>query len=370
MKWLKRLLFVLLVTVAAFGLLLGWATLADYKPPVSIPAETTGIAPEIGLNDSIFSIKTWNIGYFGLGKECDFFFDGGKMTRPQKADYQRYSEAALKYLAQADKPDFFFFQEVDIYARRSYFDDQVTRLRNVFKDMESASVLNYVVPFVPVPVTNPMGKVNSGLVSFSAFKTTENTRYTFPTSYPWPVGLFQLDRCFMLSRVPLPGGKELVLINTHNEAFDDGSQRNKQMAVLKEMMFAEYAKGNYVIVGGDWNQNPVGFGDWAIGRLDDLAIWRFGDLDVGRTIEPAIEADFLPQEWQWVFDPEFPTNRDVDTPYERGKTKTTIIDFFVASPNVKVLEINTEDLGFEWCDHQPVEMVFRLGNEHLSRTFL
>jgi endonuclease/exonuclease/phosphatase family metal-dependent hydrolase len=178
----------------------------------------------------------------------------------------------------------------------------------------------------------------------------------------------QLDRCFMLSRIPLPEGKEMVLINTHNEAFDDGSQRTKQLAVLKDMMFAEYAKGNFVIVGGDWNQNPVGygdlaigrFGDLAIGRLDDLEIWRFGDLDVGRTIEPAIEPGFLPSEWQWVFDPEIPTNRDVDAPYERGKTKTTIIDFFVVSPNVKVLGVRTDDLGFEWADHQPVEMKFRL----------
>ena len=66
-----------------------------------------------------------------------------------------------------------------------------------------------------------------------------------------------LDRCFLLSRLALPDGKELVLINTHNEAFDDGSQRNQQMAVLKELMLKEYEKGNYVITGGDWNLNPV-----------------------------------------------------------------------------------------------------------------
>ena len=81
---------------------------------------------------------------------------------------------------------------------------------------------------------------------------------------------------------------------------------------------------------------------------------------MGRRIEPAIEADFLPGDWQWVFDPSLPTNRDVDAPYERGKTKTTIIDFFVVSPNVEVIQVKTTDIGFEWADHQPVEMKFKL----------
>jgi endonuclease/exonuclease/phosphatase family metal-dependent hydrolase len=352
MKWLKRLLFAIMFLAGGFVLLLVWATLADFKPPKKIPAEKKGDARILGFDDSVFTIQSWNIGYFGLGKECDFFFDGGKMTRPSNEQYLKYSGQALRFLEKTDTADFYFFQEVDLYARRSYFDNQVEKLQGIFNGMESLFALNYVVPFVPVPVKNPMGKVNSGILNFSSFKTSENTRYAFPTSYSWPVRLFQLDRCFMVNRVPLPDGKELILINTHNEAFDDGSQRKKQLAVLKDMMMAEYSRGNYVITGGDWNQNPVGF--------SDLAIGRFSNLDVQRVIEPEIEADFLPKEWQWVFDPEYPTNRDVDAPYERGKTKTTIIDFFVVSPNVEVLEIKTYDLGFEWCDHQPVVMKFRL----------
>lgn len=349
MKWLKRILFVLLIPVGAFILFLAWVTLADYKPPEKIPAETKGNARLIDQTDSIFIITTWNLGYFGLGKECDFFFDGGKMTRPSEDQNQQYTKGVLDYLEKQEKSDFYFFQEVDVYSKRSHFDNQVEKLQGIFKGMESLFAFNYIVPYVIVPVKSPMGKVNSGILSFSVFHTTENTRYAFPTSYSWPVNLMQLDRCFMLSRIPLPDGKALVLINTHNEAFDDGSQRTKQLAVLKEMMFAEYQKGNFVIVGGDWNQNPVGY-----------SIERLPMVDVRRTIEPAIEPDFLPEDWQWVFDPEVPTNRDVDAPYERGKTKTTIIDFFVVSPNVKVIEVRTDDLGFEWADHQPVEMTFRL----------
>jgi endonuclease/exonuclease/phosphatase family metal-dependent hydrolase len=219
--------------------------------------------------------------------------------------------------------------------------------------MESAVALNYVVPFVPMPPNDPMGRVKSGLLCFSAFHSVEYTRYAFPGGYDWPVRLFMLDRCFLLSRLPLPGGKDLVMINTHNEAFDDGSQREQQMAVLKNLMLEEYAKGNFVITGGDWNQNPVGYQSTDIPRI-------FSAGDQARSIKPAIEPDFFPEGWKWVFDPNNPSNRDVIASYKRGETRTTIIDFFVVSPNVKVKSINTVDLGFAWSDHQPVKMVFRI----------
>ena len=237
---------------------------------------------------------------------------------------------------------------------RSYYDDQVARLREIFPGMESSATVNYLVSFVPVPFRKPLGKVKSGLVSFSSFHTIENTRYAFPGGYDWPVRLFMLDRCFLLSRLAFPDGKELVLINTHNEAFDDGSQRNQQMAVLKKLMLEEYEKGNFVVTGGDWNQNPTGYE--ITGELPGI----FSTGDKGRLIDPPIDPDFFPEGWKWVFDPDIPTNRDVDQIYTRGVTPTTIIDFFVVSPNISVVNVKTEDLGFQWCDHQPVRMEFKL----------
>jgi endonuclease/exonuclease/phosphatase family metal-dependent hydrolase len=352
MKWVKRIVWIIVAIVAVVVLYFAWMTITDYKPEAVLPAQTSGTASEISPSDSIFTIRTWNTGYFGLGKDCDFFYDGGKMTRPSREQYVDYSGNAFKYLETSDKADFWFFQEIDFYSKRTYFDDQLARFKNVFSQMECATAVNYKVSFVPVPLRNPMGKVNSGLVSFSRFHTEDNTRYAFLTSYPWPTQLVMLDRCFLLSRIHLTNGKDLVLINTHNEAFDDGSQRKEQLAVLRKIMLEEYSKGNFVVTGGDWNQNPVGFGDLAIGR--------FSTSDIRRVIEPAIEADFFPEGWQWVFDPNIPSNRDVLGPYERGKTKTTIIDFFVVSPNVKVLDIRTDDLQFQWSDHQPVRMKFKL----------
>jgi endonuclease/exonuclease/phosphatase family metal-dependent hydrolase len=350
MKWLKVLIIVLCALIGMAGIVLLLATISEYRPDKPETMEMKGKASDIKESDSVFSLLTWNIGYFGLGKDCDFFYDGGRMTRPSREQYQEYSANAMEYLRQVRGIDFFFLQEVDLASRRSYHDDQVARLRDIFPQFESSVALNYVVSFVPVPFRNPMGKVKSGIVSFSAWHTMENTRYPFPGGYSWPVRLFQLERCFLLTRLALPGGKELVLINTHNEAFDNGEQRKQQIAVLKDLMLAEYGKGNYVVTGGDWNQNPP---------LAELpSIFKSGDIS--RRIEPQIEKDFFPYDWSWVYDPNFPSNRNVDGPYTRGKTPTTIIDFFVVSPNISVESISTQDLGFAWSDHQPVMMRFKI----------
>jgi endonuclease/exonuclease/phosphatase family metal-dependent hydrolase len=353
MKWLKVSIIVFSALIGLAGLLLLLATITAYRPDKPETAGMKGNAPNISATDSVFTLLSWNIGYFGLGKDCDFFFDGGRMTRPSKTQYRQYSMDALDYISKTRGIDFMFFQEVDLNSRRSYHDDQVERMQALVPQMESSVALNYVVSFVPVPFRNPMGKVKSGIVSFSAWHTLENTRYPFPGGYSWPVRLFQLERCFLLSRLALPNGKELVLVNTHNEAFDNGSQRKQQIAVLKDLMLAEYEKGNYVVTGGDWNQNPVGFG------ATELPL-NFSSGNISRTIEPKIEKDFFPVEWKWAYDPEIPSNRNVDQAYTRGKTPTTIIDFFVVSPNISVESVKTQDLGFAWSDHQPVVMRFRI----------
>lgn len=345
MRILKYIGILILSLALAFIAFLGIITLMDYRPEPTETCKTSGTASQISSNDSVFSLVTWNLGYFGLGMKNDFFFDGGRMTRPDKAYYEQCSQKALNHISGLKETDFFLFQEVDLDSKRSHHDDQVHRITQQLPGYEYAIAVNYKVIYVPVPVTNPMGKVNSVLLTLSKYQSAEITRFAFPGGFAWPQGLFMLDRCFLLTRIPLSSGKDLVLINTHNEAFDDGSLRKQQMEVLRKTMVREYEKGNYVITGGDWNLNPIGY---------DPAILRTGDA--GKFIEPLIEQDFMPDGWQWSFDPDIPTNRNVDQPYRRGMTPVTIIDFFIVSPNVAVLEIKTGDLLFQWSDHQPVRM--------------
>lgn len=157
-----------------------------------------------------------------------------------------------------------------------------------------------------------------------------------------------LDRCFLVDRYPLAGGKDLLVINTHNSAYDDGSLRKGQMDYLHSFLMEEYALGNYIVAGGDWNQTPFGFRS------------RFKE-DVFDTIQLSyIPKDYLPADWTWLFDPSTPTNRRVDRPYRAGISRTTVIDFFLLSPNLESLYVRGIDLDFSPSDHQPVLAGFGL----------
>ena len=346
---LHTLIFIVAAILLLPAVFLLYMTLSDYRPDRREAIELKNNPLQGPLENTVFSLMTWNIGYFGLGKEMDFFYDGGTGVRPDKQAYREYFSGGEAMLREMAGLDFYFLQEVDFCSKRTYFDDQARKIAGLFPSYGKAETTNYKVRFVPVPLRRPMGSVLAGMTTYSRYRASESTRYAFIGDASWPSGLFMLDRCFILTRIPLDNGRELVLINTHNSAFDDGSRRKQQLGVLKEVMMEEYSRGNYVVTGGDWNMNPVGY--------ENIP---FSNGDAPTVILPAIETDFLPQDWQWVFNPNLPTNRMVDRPYQAGKTLTTIIDFFVASPNISVESIITVDHGFRYSDHQPVILTFGL----------
>jgi endonuclease/exonuclease/phosphatase family metal-dependent hydrolase len=243
---------------------------------------------------------------------------------------------------------------VDRHSKRSYHFDQENIIESHFPGYNAYFGLNYNVSFVPVPLKSPMGKVESGLMTLTRHPPSGVTRHSFPGNYSWPVRLFMLDRCFLVNRYPVEGGAELLVINTHNSAYDDGSLRSIQMSFLREFLLTEYEKGNYVVVGGDWNQTPYGFDPEQLNH-------PFDTLDV-----TFIEKDFPGAEWTWAFDPNTPTNRRVSTPYDRSSSLTTVIDCYLLSPNICLEQVKTIDLDFRWSDHQPVTLRARLfsGRSH------
>lgn len=331
------ILITLLLLVAGF---LAWQTIREFSPGEMIQLPVEGQA---GIVPDTLTITTYNIGYCGLGAEMDFFYEGGKMARPGREQLSVYEDGVLKRLESFSGHDFILLQEVDTCARRSWYSNQLKMITDHFSDFDSFFAMNYQA-WVPLPVTNPMGKVRAGLVTLSGHIPSGAVRFAFKTGYSWPMSLFMLKRCYLVTRYNTGFGNELVLVNTHNSAFSDAAEiRKTELAQLRELMETEYAKGNFVLIGGDWNQNPVGF---------DTA--RLLPQYLPKLIEPPIPDDFLPAGWKFAYDPRHSTNRDVDIPYTAGKTKTTLIDFFVLSPNLEQLFTETTETGFAEADHQPV----------------
>jgi endonuclease/exonuclease/phosphatase family metal-dependent hydrolase len=266
-------------------------------------------------------------------------------VRPLPEQYENYRQAILKRIISFDTTAFILLQEVDTLSRRSYYENQFRSITQSMPSFRSYFGVNYD-SWVPVPPQRPMGKVKSGLVTLSKFLPSTVKRVSFESSYSWPMRLFQLKRCYLETRYNTTDGKELVLINTHNSAFDDAaSLREKELNTLRSRMLDEYAKGNYVIIGGDWNQNPASFDSTFV-----LTTYK------SKTIKPGIPEDFTPEGWKYAYDPLHTTNRDVNIPYTEGETITSLIDFFVISPKVNLQYVKTVQTGFVEADHQPVVM--------------
>ena len=154
----------------------------------------------------------------------------------------------------------------------------------------------------------------------------------------------------MVNRYRIENGKELVLINTHNEAFDEGGKiRKAQMERLREFVLNEFSSSNYVIVGGDWNQYPPDF-------KPAFSANKVFTGTIGNFNLTGIESDYMPGEWKWVYDPSTPSFRTLITAYDPATTPTSICDFFLISPNIEAVSVKCYHLGFANSDHNHVLM--------------
>ncbi len=345
-KILKVLILFVVLLFVAFAIFLLYATINDYSPNEKIVISENETSDLLNRKSKI-SLIIWNIGYCGLNKEMDFFYDGGKNVRPSEEQVLKNILGVKKFLSENDSIDFILLQEVDKHSKRSYNTNQFDTISNLYENRYFSFGKNYDVFFVPTPPSNPMGEVLSGLMTISKYSEKSSVRYSFPGNYDWPTNLFMLDRCFLVNRYNLTNDKELLIINTHNSAYDDGDLKKQQMQYLKKFVKEEYKKGNYIVVAGDWNQCPPNYKANFNKDVQD---------NENRT---DISKNYLPK-YKWLYDSSIPTNRRVKTPYKKGKTLTTVIDYFLLSPNIKSISIENIDLGFENSDHNPVKAVIKL----------
>jgi endonuclease/exonuclease/phosphatase family metal-dependent hydrolase len=345
-KVLKVIVILLILIVIGFAGIIIYAVVSDYKPAEKVLIAAVD-SPSVISDTAEISIMTWNIGYCGLDKDMDFFYDGGTQVFTPEAHCVKNLSEVINFLNSKTDMDLIFLQEVDRDSKRSYEFDEFNIISDHLKSYSPYLAVNYDVFFVPVPLSSPMGKVLSGISILSKPKPSTAIRYKFPGQYGFPKQLFMLDRCFLVNRYPLTNGKELILINTHNEAFDPGDIRKAQMDYLKSFVIEEYRNGNYIIAGGDWNQCPPDFKPEFTGNQVNTA-------------QMVLNSDYLPSDWKWAYDNTTPSNRTVVAAYDPAITTTTVIDFFLLSPNIDLASVKCVNLNFENSDHNPVIIKARL----------
>ena len=242
---------------------------------------------------------------------------------------------------------------MDIGSTRTYQLDEREALYAALFDKCSVFAQNYDSPYLMYPLNSPHGASRSGLLTFSRADITAAERVELPVESGF-MKLLDLDRCYSVSRIPVEGGRELVLYDLHLSAYtSDGSIATEQLELLLADMQAEYEAGNWCVAGGDFNKDLLGDSSAYFGEADQDYSWAqpipdeaFDGVDI-TLIAPLDESDPVP------------SCRNADGPYHPGQYVLTV-DGFLVSANVEVREAQVIETGFAYSDHEPVEMTFVL----------
>lgn len=211
----------------------------EYRPNEIEILETSGDASKQLILDDTLNLMTFNIGYASLGEYEDFVMDGGERGRPKSKDVVFEYLQGIKSILKTYESDVYFLQEVDEHSRRSYNTNQVKTLHETVGDNAYQSVFayNFKVSFVPFPVSfsEHIGHVASGMQTLSQYEMASSKRMQFPGEFSWPLRTANLKRAMIVTRLPIKDSdKELILINLHMSAYDDGSMRKQEMELLKK----------------------------------------------------------------------------------------------------------------------------------------
>ena len=349
------LILILLVIVLGF---LGYLKITEYNPKKieNLKVENKEKETKDDKNNNYelnkeYKLLSWNVGFFGMDKNIDFFMDGGKMVFPisQKQVEENISKAIEEI--KKENPDIINLQEVDKYSKRTGFMDQVKILNEKFKQ-NSIFAYNMKVKFVPYPIP-PLGQMETGIYSSSKKEILNPERHQLPIAFKYPVRLSNFKRAFTVSYSNINGSdKKLVLLNAHLDAYDDEKSgfKKKQTEEILNFMKKEREKGNYVILSADFNQNLKMLNKDEMEKIPSN-LWRASNFDT----------ELLSDKFK-LLHPNENTARLNNKPYKKETENTYyyIIDGFVVSDNIKVNEIKVNDLDFQNSDHNPVVLKFEL----------
>lgn len=341
--------FLAVIGIVIVGLV-SYLTVREYRPTdVEVLIPTNG-TQRFSLEQP-FSVTTFNIGYGALGEEADFFMDGGKNVQPDNKELIEQNLAGIQTLLKENPSDIYLLQEIDRNSIRSYSINQEAYLQDALQ-LKSVFAYNFNVDFVPYPWP-PIGRVKSGIATYTNYLMSNAKRIALPNSFSWPVRTSNLKRALLETRFPIENSdKELVLVNLHLEAYDDGQGKIAQTKMLMDILSKEYQKGNYVVAGGDFNQLFEGAQSFP---QVSHKVWEPGEM----------KQEDLPEGLSFAIDDRFPTVRSLDSPFtgDYQTSKVYVIDGFIVSDNVAIHQVQVIDQEFKYSDHQPIKLEFNLKKE-------
>lgn len=374
----KKIVKIIAITLACvigaaaliIGGYVGYVAVQYYRIEDNFELQTeNGRDKKAGLND-VFTVMTYNTGFGAYSPEYSFFMDTGVMDDGtevvgkyakgrDKADVKKNVDGQTDIIKDADA-DFYFLQEVDEKADRSYGINMKSVFSAAFENRSATYAENFHTANLFYPFNDPIGRTDAGILTLSKYNIESAVRRSFPLTDNFIDKLFDLDRCFAVHYLPLEGSdKFLVLINLHMSAYDKGGAvRAQQLEMLNGVLREERAKGNYVVAGGDFNHCLIA--DYF--ESDEQALSHFESRQqVPEWVKNSVlHNSELAEGFRIAADKDVATCRGADIPYEKGVNYTNTIDGFIVSDNVEVVAVNTLNTEYAFSDHNPVVLKFAL----------
>jgi endonuclease/exonuclease/phosphatase family metal-dependent hydrolase len=351
---LRILLGVLLVLVVLVGGYLIYYFTTYYRIEDNLDLEVTSAAAQDTVQTGVtYTIGTWNLGFGAYSEDYSFFMDGGTESRARSAEEATANITGAVSTMASFSPDFVFFQEVDVDSTRAWHVNEYQLATSLFPSYDNVLAINFDSPYLFWPLIRPHGKSLSGIVTLSSVSIQSSLRRSLPIDKGLS-RVVDLDRCYSISEVDVEGGKKLYLINIHASAYSSEADTvPSQMRQLAEDLAKYYADGeNYVIVGGDFNQDLPGDSAEQLNGSTETHSWA-----------RAFDRSYLPEHFavaDYTQDTLIASCRDCDTGYVPGETFVICVDGFIVSDNIRVQSVEVQDEGFVYTDHNPVLMQFEL----------
>ncbi len=326
------------------------------------------------------TFTSYNIGFGAYSHDYSFFLDKGydkfgnlitgKYGRAYNKESVIYNTKGAISIMENLNSDFYAIQEVDYDSTRSHKVNQIEMIKEAFLNYANTFALNFHSAYLCYPFFDMHGKNNSGLLTLSKYKMLNSTRKSYEVSTAFFDKFFDLDRCFSVNEIEVENGKKLILVNSHMSAYDEGGKiRNRQIEQLNQFMLEEYNKGNYVVVGGDFNHDLLTYNPDYSYTKENIP---FDDIVEQKS--PDWVSYIFNEDGTSIIDSHFkikaasdnPTVRGCEAGYVDGFTYVNSVDGFIVSDNVECISVstlNSADLytkRFAYSDHQATTLKFKL----------
>ncbi len=317
-KWTRKITILILIVGFTIFLYVGFLIVFRYNPDDTIFIETLNNPLTRPLpTQQNFTISTLNvksgISVLDLSQVDDIINN-------------------ITFLAEdilAEKSDFIFLQELDKRSTRSKNINQLLLLTNMLSMYGYSSASNIKINYLVLPMGPYEGIVNQNLMNLSKYTVVEGTRVKLPVDFPWYKAIIAPDDAMLISRIKTVAGPELVLINVQIQNL---TNIEEIFVIIKCFLEAEYSKGNYVILGGDFNKE--------IAPIDPNA----------KISTKHKELNFLNMDgFLWAVDQNNASTQD-------GQLRSG----FLISDNINLLDVETLSKDFLYSTHSEVRMTFSL----------